>query len=479
MALTYANRGAWLVAGLLAVIAGVLTVVPTARSAETTAIHTSTFESSLSGFGKVADSRVALSRAGAGRNQSRAMVLRATRTGPAATQANRSVGAHPRGARYTVEGWARASSRRVVALVVQEVAAGKVVQSRVLRIIAGPKVWRRVTLAVTTLTSDSTLRVRVRSPKLLTGDRVLVDDVRVLRPVTSGTVTPPATEPSVPGECGHSARGIPTCGVYVGAAHGSNTDPSALETELGRKLAVRRTYFTASGVDKAVSTARTDLAVGRLPWISFKLPYSWEDMAAGRGDAWAKDIAVRLSALDGPVWVAFHHEPEGDGDIQAWRRMQEHLAPLVRSTAPNVAFTVVMTGWNQFYGAAEYRLSEIWPRGVKIDVAGFDIYQQYGVVKNGTTTTKWTSFDDYYSKISSWAKTVGVDWALGETGVTDAAAAARPSEIVDSVQRMEAYGGVAYSYFDTTLNSVANWSLSTTTKRTSFATALGETTRLD
>ena len=34
--------------------------------------------------------------------------------------------------------------------------------------------------------------------------------------------------------------------------------------------------------------AEADLAAGRLPWISFKLPYSWPDMAAGKGDAWAR-----------------------------------------------------------------------------------------------------------------------------------------------------------------------------------------------
>ena len=33
--------------------------------------------------------------------------------------------------------------------------------------------------------------------------------------------------------------------------------------------------------------AKTDLAERRLPWISFKLPYSWADMATGKGDAWA------------------------------------------------------------------------------------------------------------------------------------------------------------------------------------------------
>ena len=70
--------------------------------------------------------------------------------------------------------------------------------------------------------------------------------------------------------------------------------------------------------------------------------------------------------LNGPVWLAFHHEPEGDGAIQDWRRMQEHLTPIVRAHR-NLAMTVIVTGWNQFYGESKYRLKNIWPRGVNVE----------------------------------------------------------------------------------------------------------------
>jgi hypothetical protein len=260
--------------------------------------------------------------------------------------------------------------------------------------------------------------------------------------------------------------------MLVGAAHGSNTDPRELEQDLGRRLGIRRTYYTASGVDSALRTARADLAVGRIPWISFKLPYSWEDMVAGRGDAWARSLATRLSRVDGPVWVAFHHEPETDGDMTQWRKMQERLIPIVRRTARNVAFTVVTTGWHQFYGDAEYSLSNIWPRRGKVDIAGFDIYQQYGVVKDGRMTDDWTDFSAYFSKIRSWAADEEVAWGLAETGVTDVAADQRPTAIQDTVALMKRYGGIGYAYFDTSLNSIANWRLSTDEKVTSFQRAL-------
>lgn len=293
-------------------------------------------------------------------------------------------------------------------------------------------------------------------------------------PKSATTTT--ASSKALSNGCTYGPRGIPTCGTYVGAAHGSNSDPSGLESTIGRRLAVHRTYYTGSQVTNGVTMARNDLAAGRLPWISFKLPYSWSDMVAGRGDAWAKDLATRFAGLNGPVWLAFHHEPEGDGDIQTWRKMQERLAPMIRSRAANVGFTVVLTGWHELYGDTQYRLSNIWPRGVKIDVAGFDVYQNYGVVKNGVKTTKWTDFENsYYKPISTWAANNNVKWGLGETGITNDGAEAKPGWINQVVDQMTTYGGIAFSYFDSSLNSVAPWTLGTQTKLNSYKDAVAGT----
>ena len=278
--------------------------------------------------------------------------------------------------------------------------------------------------------------------------------------------------------CRYTARGIPTKGVYVGAAHGSNSDPTRLERSIGSRLGVRRTYFTADQVRSAVRTARQDLRKNRLPWVSFKLPHSWSAMASGAGDRWARNLSKRLKKLRGPVWVAFHHEPEGDGNLQDWRRMQERLIPIVRKTAPNVAFTIVVTGWHQFYGDDEYSLRQIWPRRGHVDVAGFDVYQQYGVVKDGRSTTSWTDFSEYFRQIARWARSKDVAWGLAETGVTGTAADARPDIIPNTVKLMKRHGGVAYSYFDTTLNSVADWTLRAGPKRDGFARAADRAPRM-
>lgn len=466
------------VMAVMTLAAGVVLSVPvgSATSLAGSAFPVGSFETHLDGFHGVGPSKVRLTAAGAGRNGSRAMLVRTTVRGAAATRSGRTfVATHPAGAAYVVSAWVRVPTARPVALQVREVSGGAVVRVREVRPRIPARRWTKVSANVVTSRADSSLAFGLRS-RLRPVEGYRVDDLRVARRSTE-----PAAEPAtglLTNGCGYTPRGIPSCGAFVGAAHGSNSDPTSLESTLGGQLGVRRTYYTASGVAKAVTNASADLAAGRLPWVSFKLPYGWADMAAGAGDAWARDLARRLAALPGPVWVAFHHEPEGDGDIQQWRKMQEHLAPLVRGAAPNVAFTVVVTGWNQFYGDPKYSLSQIWPRGVTIDVAGFDIYQQYGVVKNGTTTTKWTDFGKYFTLISSWARTANVHWGLAETGVTSAAVKARPTIIADTVRQMVSYGGIGYSYFDTTLNSVADWSLSTTAKVDGFGKALAGSGKL-
>ncbi len=280
---------------------------------------------------------------------------------------------------------------------------------------------------------------------------------------TTAKPVPADPDTTRPNTCATTARGLPQCGAFLGMAYGSNTDPTELEKGLGAPLGVRRTYYRADQVAGAVKTVKADVAAGRLPWISFKVPYSWEDMVAGKGDAWARDVHTQLDAVNGPVWVAFHHEPETDGNIQTWRKMQERLAPIVRGDSTNIGYSVVLTGWHQFYGPSEYSLANIWPRNVKIDVAGFDVYNTLGVVKNGKLNTKGNNMDtNYYAKIQAWAKTQKVAWGLAETGYTDYAAQRDPHWITTAHQQMVARGGVAFAYFNTTLNSIAPWRLDAT-----------------
>jgi hypothetical protein len=358
------------------------------------------------------------------------------------------------------------------AIVVREVAPGKtpVIHRTPLTL---PDVnWHRITVQVPVAAPGSSLLVQVQAAGQKVGDRFTVDDV-TLTLEKDGTLPPP---------CTFSQRGIPSseCGALLGAAYNSNTDPTAWEAEMGGPLGVRRTYWSPTQVASAVNVAKTDLAAHRIPWISFKLPHTWAEMAAGKGDVWARDLATRLAQLNGPVWVAFHHEPEGDGNIADWKAMQEHLAPIVRSTAPNVAYTAILMGWYQISGDTRYSLANVWPN-TKIDIAGFDPYNWYGTLKStGVIDTKQVDMKTtYFDPISAWAASKGLAWAVAETGYTDSAHQVDPTWIQRTLDGLEADNGIAMTYFNSSLNSDATWTwVLGPAKKAAFAATLAGTPRL-
>ncbi|WP_235737792.1 hypothetical protein [Nocardioides alcanivorans] len=155
--------------------------------------------------------------------------------------------------------------------------------------------------------------------------------------------------------------------------------------------------------------------------------------------------------------------------------MQERLATIVRNQGDNIAYTVVLTGWHEFYGTDEFSLAKIWPRGVKVDVAGFDVYNSHGVVKDGKEL-KATDMDGaYFAKIQKWAKQEGVAWGLAETGFSDKAFAEDPNWIKRTHKQLVDRDGVAFAYFNTTLNSISTWRLGEGAKWDSFRTAAKNT----
>lgn len=260
--------------------------------------------------------------------------------------------------------------------------------------------------------------------------------------------------------CGERYPGDPGPGMaLVGGAVGFNADPSARESFYGRRLGIRRTYFRADQVTQAVSTASSDLTLGRLPWISLKFPTSWANVAAGQADTWALDLADKLAALPGPVWVTLHHEPEGDegttaADMQRWVAAQRRMSPFF--DRPNVAFWVIYTGWSQFFGTnPAYHLSNVWPGDdVGIKGIGIDPYCWYGTA-DGKPMGDMEA--DYWTRMELFANAHQVAWGVAETGYTAAAHTANPKWLQQSFDRMLAHGGAAYCYFDLKDASRPTW----------------------
>ena len=286
-------------------------------------------------------------------------------------------------------------------------------------------------------------------------------------PAPTGSSTPVAGQ--TPAYSHPSGMGIPNK-VLVGASYGSNSDPAEFERKIGGTLQIHRTYWHGDNVDDAVETASGDAAVGRIPWLSFELPYSWAEMAAGKGDDWTTDLTLKLAALKAPVWIAFHHEPEGDGDVKDWVAMQRQLAPIVHAHSDNVAFTTILTGWNQLYGEARYSLDALYPGDGLVDIMGFDPYNEYGVVKDGLAITY--PFDFGLPTLAAFAKSKKAAWGLAETGYTDDAAKADPLWLDRTYSELSANGAIALTYFNTELNAYGSWLINNPAKIKAFSNIL-------
>ncbi len=261
-----------------------------------------------------------------------------------------------------------------------------------------------------------------------------------------------------------SPRGIPLGGqVLLGAASVNQAqDPAPREAQLGATLGVHRTYWRGNQQAKAVQRAAADLQGGRVPWVSFKAPYApgtttqltWAEMAAGAGDAWAADLAQQLGALPGPVWVAIHHNPEGrraTDNLQDWKAMQQRLAPIFRAQ-PNIAFSVILTGYYQFErrGGPSLSMAALWPGVQYVDITGFNPYNRYWT-KNalGKDVKTFTELSTYYAKISAWAASAGgAKWGVAETAFTNMAADRDVQWLARGYDDMRAAGGSALSYWD-------------------------------
>ncbi len=290
-------------------------------------------------------------------------------------------------------------------------------------------------------------------------------------PTSSPTSTPSAPPPSK--GCVSNAMGIPATGTYLGAVVNGVSTIEQRETQLGGTMALHRSYFSADRIAGAVKQANADLAAGRLPWISFKEPLSWSQMASGAGDAWATQLADALATVNGPVWLAVHHEPENDGDMALWTKMQARIAPIIHARTNNVAYSVIYSGWNTFGGDTN-TVATKWPGDANVDILAIDAYNDFGAVRNGKEGTKVLELKTYYAKMAAWSKAHGTRFAIGETGQTAKASALDPTWLDRTYHDMIAAGGIGLSYYDSNANSVADWSLNDKVKFGRFKALMPE-----
>ena len=182
---------------------------------------------------------------------------------------------------------------------------------------------------------------------------------------------------------------------------------------------------------KFASRATADVAAGRIPLISTKVPGTWADFAAGKQDAWFVDRVKALAAVKGPVWLCLHHEPRNDGDPADWVKMQQHARTLIDANAKNIALVGILNGWDFLEKNGN---PERWnmPVGTGVDIMGFDNYNPW----SPTNGQDWKSAAYAMSPgvaIQAW----GYPTLVAESGVrTDPANPGRAAQWMKDVVRL-------------------------------------------
>lgn len=478
-----------LVAGLA--LAGLSPVLELPKAeAATQYVQNGTFSSGVEGW-KTNSKQQILKHSANGRNGSAASLSVASGTAGVVLNDQKSTLTNvSAGLTFTVSAWVKAQKPGVGGhLRVRAVGNDQVDTHRQYFNLESTK-WTKVDLTFTNTLDGADFDLNVVIYDLASSNSVLIDDVTLIAGAQSvdmgESLKPQPDQPEVPQQdvAGYlnnggtyNEIGIPSKGAYFGAAVGSNTDPASFEKEIGGKLGIRRTYFGPSQVNSAVNIAKADIAANRIPWISFKLPHSWKDMANGKGDAWATDLAKKLDALDGPVWLAFHHEPEGDGPIKDWTAMQKRLAPIVKKNSDNVAFTFIVTGWHQTDGEAQYSLENIWPGDGLVDIVGMDPYNFQETERNGKLRGP-SPMDKYYDHFSAFAKKHDTEWGVAETGLNNEASRKDPEWMQRNFDQIQARDGIAMTYFNTHLNSSTTWQITDSVKSKQFGNVLKDSAKI-
>jgi hypothetical protein len=195
--------------------------------------------------------------------------------------------------------------------------------------------------------------------------------------------------------------------------YGASTEQSLADWEdrMGQRLALHRTFFKAKQVGRLVRVARADLAAGRMPHVSIKLPGRWIEVARGRQNPWLRGISDGLARLNRPAFLTFHHEPENDarrkGSPADFVAMQTHIIRLFARRAPKVTIIPILQGWS--FSPHNRRVKPGLWYVPAAKVYGVDVYNPFSI-----TDPTWVSFADKLNEIQRFAH--GKPIAIGEYG---------------------------------------------------------------
>lgn len=257
--------------------------------------------------------------------------------------------------------------------------------------------------------------------------------------------------------CAQRFPGDPCAGSLYYGASVEGGDPAPLESLLGRPLTLFRSYQQAdTPVSEFAQRASADIAAGRIPLISTKVPASWAEVAAGQQDAWLIERVEALAAVDGPVWLTLHHEPQADGPPADWVAMQQHAREIIDAHSSNIALVGILNG-SSFLLPGRDPDAYNMPVGSGVHVMGFDSYNPWSPQND----REWSPAAKVLSPalvIKSW----GYPVLVGEYGVrTDPEQPGRARRwLASGYQFALTHDLVGMSYFHSSANSPdGSWAL--------------------
>jgi hypothetical protein len=265
--------------------------------------------------------------------------------------------------------------------------------------------------------------------------------------------------------------------MYFGSVEPNRT---SREATLGQRDALVRSYWNigtvetnnGSGYQAAITKVGQDIAAGRVPWPSFKLTTNgatktfdatWAQAAAGTVDSRIIQILDGMSSAaggKGPIFVTWHHEPNGDGQTAAnYLAMNRHMQSLM-AAYPNIVHVgaVLSAGYWQMSQGGGWNAVD-WMRSDSCDLFGLDIYNPWSPA-NGKA---WTTVDQTW-RLGGIAECLAIDpnkpIAIGEWGVRT-----RPTSGETATWMQQSYdycrnANVAVmAYWDSVVSGDEHWTL--------------------
>ena len=215
--------------------------------------------------------------------------------------------------------------------------------------------------------------------------------------------SPSPSKPSSPGKSPSSNGafpGDPGDEVYVGISLQIDQPVSERESQIGAKPTISRRFYKDHQTGLMTSMAAQDLQAGVLPFLSMKVPGSWASVASGDRDDWLDDVLKGLAQVDGPVFMAFHHEPENDLTLPGhtpgtWKQMQQRARDRAARIAPEVTIVPVLMQWT--FNPESGRKPEEW---LLPDFAmlGVDVYN----IWSPADPKVWSEFADLLAQVRAF-----------------------------------------------------------------------------